>query len=67
MYTATYQTTVTGGSLPANGDPRDEDVLDLAKWIARRHWDMTKLEFDGEVIWTQEDGWIKGDDNGRHN
>lgn len=65
MYTATYQSTVSGGSVPAGGDPRDQGVLDLAKHLALRHSELIRLEFGGEVIWTREDGWIGGDDNGR--
>lgn len=65
MYTATYQSTIRGGSVPANRDRRDEKVLEQAKLLASRHSELIQLEFDGEIIWTRERGWIGGDDDGK--
>lgn len=67
MYTATYQSTVSGGSAPPGSDPRDEKVLAHAKRLALRHSELVRLEFNGELIWTREDDWVwvDGDGNGR--
>ena len=65
MYTATYQSTVSGGGVTPGSDPRDEVVLEHVKHLASRHSKLIRLEFNGEIIWTREDGWIEGDDDDR--
>lgn len=65
MYTATYQSQVSGGGVPPGGDPQDEVVLEHVKHLALRHSELIRLEFDGEIIWTRADGWIDGDDDDR--
>lgn len=62
-YTATYESTVSGGGVSRGGNPRDEKVLEQAKHLASRHSELVRLEFNGEPIWTREDGWIGGDDD----
>lgn len=58
MYKATYQSTVKGGSVKPGNDPRDEEVLDLAKQLARKNLVLVTLEWDGKVIWSRG-SWIR--------
>lgn len=62
MYTATYQSQISGGGVPLGSDPRDEVVLEHVKHLASRHSELVRLEFNGKVIWTREDEWIGDDD-----
>lgn len=63
MYKATYESEISGGSLPPDGDPRDEELLALAKHLAPSNGELVAIEFDGEVIWTSRGcegtGWIE--------
>lgn len=52
MYTATYESIVEGGSSPPGSDPRDEELLELARTqLARKNLRLVRLEHNGEIIW----------------
>ena len=51
-YTATYESVVKGGSSEPGSNPRDEEVLALARTqLARPNLKLVKIEFDDELIW----------------